>query len=270
MKTVWMASAMVALTACSSGPLSDKSGTDTPAASAATSAVEAAVTPDIEPLQTVYGDDWFVSGGWPGEYPPGFSILEDNVVLAGRADMDPDLAAEITCRMPKLATYQQWNTDRVDADDLDFVSASKKYEITMTANAPIAVPADELGYSTRQIDLKAGDVLTYKRYLGEGWAIISYQGTDYEINEAELVNVSNIDSSGQAVGSGEDLWVQVTCLDSKSTRAWLLYKEAMEDPGVGPTPVIGYGEARDLTPADLIEARVLKEMQVTNEFPASG
>ena len=272
MRKTLLGASLLAMAACATAPapapVTSASAASETATEAGSVAEDTPASDPIEAAESVYGPDWFVSWGWPGEYPPGFSILEDNVVLMGRAEMDPNLPADIACRMPKLATYQLWNTERMDADALEFVAASRMYEIRMTANAPLEVLTGETG-ATRLLPLKAGDVLVYKRYIGEGWALISYADTDYEINEAELINVSNIDNSDQPIGSGEDLWVNVACEDFRGTRAWLRYDDVIDANGVGPTPVIGYGDSRDLTPEDLINARLLKEMQQMGAVPES-
>lgn len=218
-------------------------------------------TPDLSIVAPEnYDDGWNVSGGWPGEYPPGFSVLEEGVVLQGRTAMHPLTEATIACPVSKLATYQQWNFLRTDADDLDYVVATKLFDITMTSDAPIEVPDDEMGYQAKQLPLKKGDVLTYQRYLGEGYAIISFGGVDYEINEAELVNVSDINEAASADGLVEDLWVEVACGDEAASRAWVLYDEVINTSGIGPTPITGYGESADITEADIAGVREQMEM----------
>ena len=219
-------------------------------------------TPELVSTQVPeYGETWNISGGWPGEYPLGFSVLEDDVVLQGRTNMHPLTEPTVACPLDRFATYQQWNFARGDADDLDFVVANRMIDVTMTADAPIEVPAGEFGYETKALMLKSGEVLSYKRYLGEGFAIVGYQGSDYEINEAELVNVSDIDEAVNASGIGEDLWVEVTCQDEAASRAWILYDEAIRAQGIGPSPVIGYGEARDLTQEDVFHVYELMAIQ---------
>lgn len=206
-----------------------------------------------------YDEAWFISGGWPGEYPLGFSVLEAGVVLAGRAHMHPSAAADIACPVEQFATYQQWNNARGLSDDLDFVTATLKLTVTMTADAPIEVPADPMGYETKQLGLKEGDRLIYKRYLGEGYAIIEVNDREYDINENELANVSDIDEVVNSSRLGEDLWVELACADVAGSRAWILYDDAIETAGIGPTPVFGYGDSRDLSPEDVALSYELKQ-----------
>ncbi len=234
--------------------------------------VEATITPLIEPepvpVATLpeYDATWYISSGWPGEYPPGFSILEPGIVLTGRAQMHPLAEANLACPVEEFATYQPWNFVRAEADALDFRVATRLFEITMTTDAPIEVPADDMGYVLKLLPLKAGDVLTYKRYLGEGYAIIAHDGVDYEINEAELANVSDINRAVEAVDGGEDLWVEVKCHDAAASRAWVLYDEAIVTAGVGPTPITGYGMSVDLTPKDVDGVRLQMQLDADSEI----
>lgn len=238
------------LSACTTRiePAPDTQLTNTP------EAVET-VEPETPILQDHYAEGWDVSRGWPGEYPPGFSVLDDDVIVMGRSVMQPLTEPDVACALPKFATYQQWNTARVDGDALDFRTATKLFDITITTNAPIEVPGDALGYSTKLLQLETGDVLVYKRYLGEGYAIIAHDGVDYEINEAELTDISDFADASIAVGYQEDLWVNVKCVGDFGVRAWVLYDEARQHTDIGPTPIIGFGDSRDITGFDLNEIR---------------
>lgn len=220
-------------------------------------------TPVSEPDTMIdsYAEGWDLSRGWPGEYPPGFSVLEEGVTLMGRSVMQPLSEADMPCPLPKFATYQQWNVARVESDDLDFRTATKLFEITMTTDAPIEVLADALGTTSKLLQLKTGDVLVYKRYLGEGFAIIAHDGVDYEINEVELSDISDFAEKSIAVGYQEDLWVNVKCADEPGNRAWILYDEARQNSGIGPTPIFGFGDSRDITGFDLPEIRQQIEME---------
>ena len=103
--------------------------------------VVAACTDDIKTTQSAkagdksdvakaaYDDSWFLSPGWPGEYPNGFTILVDDVVLAGRAEMNKSVPKSLQCPVPRLANYNQWNRERVEADELEFVAVAKTFEL---------------------------------------------------------------------------------------------------------------------------------------------
>lgn len=200
-----------------------------------------------------YAEGWEVTPGWPGEYPPGFSILKEGVTVEGRETMDPTTDATLTCPLPRYATYQEWNGNRVAADDLRFAVATKLFDITVNQDISLDVPGEELEDPARTLNLKAGDTLVYKRYLGEGFAIIAHDGADYEFNEMDLRDATDIDTAGQDGRGGEDLWVQVTCSDAAQTRAWLLYDDVSTIDGIGPTPIMGYGESRDIMESDIAE-----------------
>lgn len=255
-RSLGLVAAIAVLTACATsrvetpgpGPADPVIGTDQ------TAALEAPGDPVED-----YDEAWYISSGWPGEYPLGFSVLEDGVVLMGRARMHPSALPDVACPVAKYATYHQWNNDRVMADELAFVTATQTQTVTMSADAPIEVPADTMGYETKRLDLKAGDQLIYKRYLGEGYAIIEVNGRAFDINEAELANVSDIETVLAGAVEGEHLWVEIACLDEAGSRAWVLFGEAVRTDGVGPSPVFGYGESRDLDPAEAAISQDLKQ-----------
>lgn len=193
-----------------------------------------------------YGPEWYVSGGWPGEYPPGFAIVEDNVSVSGRAVPRLDAPRDVACPLPRLANYQIWNNARNESDELDYFVATKTFPVTLTQDASIEFAGDN-GIGT--LDLKAGDQLTYLRYLGEGFTILSYDGVAHDINEAELRDISDI-------GSGEieeHLWISVAC--TGGNRAWLKYDETIKTPGILPSPILGFGEAYDLSEDQIEVAR---------------
>src|SRR5690606_9627873 len=127
-----------------------------------------------------YPEGWYVSYGWPGEYPAGFVVLDQGVKLNGRARPNPEAPANVSCTLPQYANYQIWNRDRVERDSLDFSVATKIVPVTMWVDAHIESPGDT---GMQMLHLKAGDTLSYLRYLGEGFAIFGYNGQEYTINE---------------------------------------------------------------------------------------
>lgn len=211
-----------------------------------------------------YTDGWEVTPGWPGEYPPGFSVMTTDVTVKGRETMDPTTAKTIDCPLPAMATYQEWNGKRVSTDDLRFAVATKLFNIEMLSDTSMEVPGEKLEDPPVTLSLKAGDTLTYKRYLGEGFAIIGYEDADYEINEMDLQGVSDIDTAADDGRGTEEMWVRVTCDDPQGSRAWLRYDDAIATTGIGPTPVMGYAESRDITAEDI------PEMQRQMEYDAAA
>ena len=207
-----------------------------------------------------YPETWHVSYGWPGEYPSGFVVLEQGVTVPGRARPNPRVPADISCTLPQYANYQIWNTDRVQRDSLEFIVATQIEPVTMQVDAQVETPGDT---GMQVLSLKAGDVLSYLRYLGEGFAIFGFNGQEYTINEAELRDISSI--TGAALE--EDQWVNVACIGG--TRAWLLYDEAVAEDAIVPSPIVGFGEAADILPdeVDKVRAEGL-EMEAFQNAPA--
>tara|TARA_R110000822_G_scaffold9801_1_gene37604 strand:+ start:546 stop:1379 length:834 start_codon:yes stop_codon:yes gene_type:complete len=196
------------------------------------------VAPDFAKLSG-YGEGWYISPGWPGEYPAGFVVLDEGVSVMGRSSPNPAAPQEIDCTLPQLANYQLWNNPRVSADELEFFVATKTFPVTLNQDAQIEYISD--AGSMQMLNLKQGEQLNYLRYLGEGFAILSYAGIEYDINEAELMDVTDI----QATKGQEDEWVRVTCADA--AKAWLLYDEVVAVHGILPSPITGYGDASDIT-----------------------
>lgn len=198
------------------------------------------------PALAGYPATWHVSYGWPGEYPAGFVVLDQGVTLKGRAKPNPDAPADIACTLPQYANYQIWNKSRVDRDRLEFIVATKIEPVTMTVDANIEYPTDT---GMQVLQLKTGDVLSYLRYLGEGFAIFGFGGEEYTINEAELRDISSITYGGL----DEDQWVEVACIGG--TRAWLLYDDAIASDSIVPSPIVGFGEASDIFPDEVEQVR---------------
>ena len=193
----------------------------------------------------IYNEEvWFARDAWPGEYPAGFSVIEEGVTVMVRAGMHDRLPKDIACPLPQNATYQHWNTDRVEADKLRFVSLSERFDISITENGDIFTASDSS--SDEILNVKAGDEITYLYYIAEGWAMIEHNGTEYEIEEGSLSEISNIQEAANGV-MDEMLWLELPCGD---VRGWLLYSEVLQEPGIVITPITGFGEARDLTEED--------------------
>lgn len=194
-----------------------------------------------------YDDSWYVSPGWPGEYPAGFAVLDAGTIVPAWTVPNGANEADTSCALPQYANYQLWNYERADADNLRFFVATKTFPVTLNQDASIEY-ISEGGIHT--LDLKAGEQLTYLRYLGEGFTVVSHEGAEYDINEAELRDISDIGS----MPTVEDQWVRVTCEDG--TQPWLLYASVIEHPGVVPSPMLAYGEASDIAPEDAEQIRM--------------
>lgn len=212
MKLIWIAASLLLISACT-----EETTAKTPSA---------------------YDVNWYVSDGWPGEYPQGFTILKEGVVLKGRAEMDKALPAGIDCPVPQRANYNQWNHERVKIDDLHFVSASMKFTVTVNEDVSVAAVNDE---ADETLNLKKGETLTYLTYIAEGFALMSYKGVDYQINEADFDNKA---SFGSTENVEDDLWADIPCADGQ--RGWVLFAELQNVDGVGETEHTEYGNSSDL------------------------
>jgi len=217
------------------------------------------VQPDYTKLSG-YGEGWYISPGWPGEYPAGFVVLDEAITVKARARPNPAAPQDMDCTLPHLANFQLWNNPRVAADELEFFVATRTFPVTLTQDAAIEFISD--AGSMQTLDLKQGDQFTYLRYLGEGFAILSFEGAEYDINEAELMNVTDI----QAGKGEEDEWVRVTCADG--SQPWLLYDEVIAVDGIVPSPITGYGDASDITPdqVESIRAEAVQNALAVEEF----
>ena len=217
------------------------------------------VQPDYAKLSG-YGEGWYISPGWPGEYPAGFVVLDEGVTVKARALPNPAAPQDMDCTLPRLANYQLWNNPRVAADELEFFVATRTFPVTLTQDASVEFISD--AGSMQTLDLKQGDQFIYLRYLGEGFAILSYEGTEYDINEAELMDVTDIQNSK----GEEDEWVRVTC--TGGAQPWLLYDEVVAVDGIVPSPITGYGDASDITleQVETIRAEAAQNAVAVEEF----
>lgn len=211
--------------------------TDSQAAPAAPVETETSVS--TATVQTTgYPEGWEMQLFWSGEYPNAFAVIQEGVTVMGHELITYNEHPPIYCGLPAKATYSSWNTARAETDDLTFVTMTFPTEITLKEDATV-LAFTEAGEV--ELALKAGDQLTYKAYLSEGYFIAEKDGVEYEINEGEL-------PQGTEFGEGpeEHEWVQVTCTDADRTRAWIRYDDAIAAQGVEPYNYTGYGEAADL------------------------
>ncbi len=194
-------------------------------------------------LQSIseYSDEWSLNEYWTGEYPSGFLVFREGVIASGRLKPVQALAMDMSCPLEASANYQVWNRERVEADQVIFFSANKTFPVMMTEDAAVEYVTDD-GIAT--LNMKAGQTLTYLSYMSEGFAKFSFNGQQVELNESELREISDIGAHDVI----EDQWARVNCTDGQ--QAWLLYSEVIETPGIGRSPLIGYGEAYDITPEE--------------------
>jgi hypothetical protein len=236
----------LALTACSPSD-SVPAETDTIAPDAALDAVPetdtatdlSEILSDPDDIETIgYPDGWEMQLYWSGEYPNGFAVTQEGVTVMGHETITFGEYPPIYCGLPDKATYSPWNVERMVSDELIFVSMT--YPTTFTINEDVSLEVF-VGDGVEQLDLTAGDTLTYKSYIAEGFFIAEKDGVSYEMNEAALPQSTEFEQ-----GPEDEEWVQVTCADAEKTRAWVRYEQALQAPGVEPYEYTGFGEAADL------------------------
>ena len=195
-----------------------------------------------------YDEGWALKAGWPGEYPPGFAVLDADVRVPARARPNPTDPQDVSCLLPQYANYHLWNEDRVDADNLEFFVATKKFPVTVLENADVEFVANS---DIETLTVQAGDQLTYVGYLGEGFMVLDFDGQEFQINESELREISDIG----AIENQEHLWVRVACL--AGPQAWLIFDEAIVEEGVYPSPMTRIRQAEDVYPEDVENIRAM-------------
>lgn len=192
-----------------------------------------------------YDQTWYSANFWSGEYPNGFSIVQDGVSLPARASTDLDLPADIQCALPKKAVYHQWNAAR----QADFRTYSKI--IPMTANEDL-----EIGY-TETAQVRAGELIEYLIYGAEGMFFVRFNGVEYEADQELLTKVTYDE---KAMEIPQDEWIGVTCLDGSV--GWIFMRDLYSVDRDGNTLWMtgvdtwflgfrDYGSVTDLTDADL-------------------
>lgn len=257
MRACWIGAAMLLLAACGQDAPVSQSGGQASLPGAPGSASSESVAPQAEVMDfaaiSTYDANWYLSPGWPGEYPAGFAVVDSDVKVPARMRPVPSDPQDVTCQLPEFANYQIWNRERTLSDKLVFFVASLKAPVTLIQDAQVEHVAETGVLQT--LELVSGDVLTFLRYEGEGFMVVSFNGQNYNINESELRDISDIAS----VVPRADEWVRVTCVGGK--QAWLLYSEVLFEPGVGPSPLSGFGESFDLSPEDVSAVREMMSFQ---------
>ncbi|MAI90273.1 MAG: hypothetical protein CBB65_07515 [Hyphomonadaceae bacterium TMED5] len=227
---------LFALTLCACQPTTDAPTASRPAGSPPA---------DIPPLEVVsgyYGENWNVDELWPGEYPDGFSVEGANVILPARFEPDPSGPPDLSCPLDQSATIHQWNHDRVETDDLYFIVANQTLPQRVNTETSIQVWLVDDPEQDEILDLTPGDTVTVLRYYGEGFGEMAVDGVRYAVDLTDLYTYLEVDETPLE----EHLWALITCDDDTATRAWVLFSEAMNVPGIVYWSMTGYGIASDL------------------------
>jgi OOP family OmpA-OmpF porin len=193
-----------------------------------------------------YEKTWYFADFWPGEYPPRFSVVSDDIELIGRTEMRLGAAKNIRCPVPKLATYSPWNNKRNEADQLLYKSVTQITAITFTGD--VKVPAiRQSDDKDVTFDLTASDSLYFLTYHGEGFALYQYNNENYVIDEADFQDRAVF---AEGDDSPTDLWLRLPSANGGT--GWVLYDDAVKTEGIIISGIEGYGIANDLPdPASL-------------------
>ena len=209
---------------------------------------------ETQPIETTtetltYGDKYYVADFWAGEYPTGFAVAEDGVVVQARAQMHIDAPKDVSCPLSRNANYHTWNAARVETDELKFHSVIETSLITITSDIKVEVSRQDVD-ELIELDLNVGDTLTYLSYVGEGFIIAAYEGHQYFFNEGDFIDAAEF----ERVNSTPEQWVQVKCADDAGTRGWILHRDTEAEPGLVIATMAGYGEAYDLDHEKMVNA----------------
>jgi hypothetical protein len=212
----------------------------------ALAALMLAATPALAQSVPAYDNAWYRSNGWGGEYANGFTVLKDTTVIL-RPELSPAAEKSIDCPLPAKATYHPWNTQRVEAQGLSFVSYSEieEWEATTAFEAlfyPDVDPA--IGDPSLEVEttltFKPGDRWTYLTYYCEGTFLMEYEGKKYTADQG-LIEASKQIKPGDA---RLDEWLRINC--DNNMWGWLYLPDVISDEASFTGPNIpGYGVAAD-------------------------
>lgn len=189
-----------------------------------------------------YDSAWHQADFWSGEYPNGVAVIQQNLTVQGRMDMDKDAPANVTCALPYKANFHPWNQTRTETSQVTYRTASKIVPL-------IAKEDFELG-EQQAMKVSKGDVIEYLIYHSEGWFAVRYKGLEYEADDSLFEKVEEV-SQDQFV---QDEWMYLTCENGAKTWLYLPGLQTAEGewlPGLRGPKIEGYGEASDLTDKDL-------------------
>ena len=194
--------------------------------------------PALAQEENPYGPDFYRAESWSGEYPAGFTVLEDTV-LKLRPRLDPAAEASIDCPLTKGATLHPWNIPRSIGDGLAFVSFTR-VEVMTVKDAIDIVVYGEIDPTDVTLSFKPGDTWRYLVYYGEGAFLMEHDGGRY-IADQSLVEAS---TSSLAEGQSEyHEWLRINC--SNNLWGWFSMDELAENAALGSPNITGYGVAVD-------------------------
>lgn len=186
-----------------------------------------------------YDEGWHRASFWSGEYPGGFSVLADTTVML-RPQLDPKVEKSVRCPLPAKATYQPWNSARVESDGLLFVSFTEIEEMEIIRAFTSEFYVEATGEAVT-LAFDPGMTWRYLAYFGEGAFLMEHDGVQYTGDQG-LLEASRSTLRREA---GYDEWLRINC--SNNHWGWLSLDDIVVDDELFTAPnVLGYGEAADL------------------------
>ncbi len=197
-----------------------------------------AAGPALAQSVEAYDEGWYKAPFWSGEYPNGFSVVKTTTVQL-RPTLDPKAARSIACDLPQGATYQVWNSARVEEQALGFISFTRIAEYKVKEAYEATLHRTDDGTETK-IAFKRGDQWRYLVYYAEGTFLMEYNGVKYD-GDQSMFDVS--EQLGDTNAYEE--WLRINC--SNNQWGWLFMGDISLDDGnfVGPN-ITEYGTAKDL------------------------
>ena len=184
-----------------------------------------------------YDDAWYRGDFWSGEYPNGFTVLEDTTLKLRPAISSTEKT--IDCPLPAKASIHPWNIARVKDMGLTFVTFSEiqEWEVTEAYEAPFYSALDAMETT---LSFKPGDRFRYLIYYAEGAFLMEYEGVQYDGDQSLLEKSKQVNTA-----SRDDEWLRIDC--PNNMWGWLYLPDlVIDDKTFGGPNIAEYGTAADL------------------------
>jgi hypothetical protein len=191
-----------------------------------------------------YDSSWHRATGWSGEYPSGFTIAAD-MTIDIRTRLDPAAPKSVSCRLEKGATYHQWNSERVAADRLQFISFTRIKTFLMTGELTVQLQRNR-DREVIDVNFRNGDTWSYLFYFGEGFFLMKFGDEVYVAGQELLETSTEVARGGSAAASDYDEWLGLRC--ANGAVGWILASEVKDKLGFLHANIPGYGDAIDGLP----------------------
>ncbi|CCD92440.1 conserved exported hypothetical protein [Bradyrhizobium sp. ORS 375] len=191
---------------------------------------------------------WYESDFWGREWPDGFTIDKD-MTLAIRTKPEIGAPKSASCALRAGAAYHPWNTKRVKADRLSFVTFTRirTYELTRDLSTELSKsPSNE----SVKVKFKAGDRWSAVGPGAEGFFLMRV-GTDvyqaYQDMFDASAEIGGRPAKDTSPEDDEHEWLQLRCANGAA--GWIFYNEIKDAPGLSLPDQCGEGCAEDRKPA---------------------